>query len=265
MLVLMTIPLALWSTIASAEYLAMARAFLPGRPLGADLAALAPGRFVPQLLASPMFAPAALPFAAGLRLVAGLTLPAVAATGSAGPVAMLLAAVGVCTLWLAIVSGGSDGADKIALVACGAGGLIAAGMAVDDPLLCLSGLVWGAGQVTIAYATAGLAKLPLGFWRNGSAVAAVMTSYRAGHPFAAAIVRRPVLAIMLTWALILVEASFPIALFASQTVCFVALAAMAMFHLASALVMGLNTYPWAFTATYPCVIMANAVITGRGY
>lgn len=263
-LVFTTLPLAVWSTISSLELLVVAHAFLPGRPLGTDLAALAPGRLVPALLASRLAAPFVLPLVAGLRLAAGLALPFVAAAGAVGLLAMLLAAVALFTVWLAIASGGGDGADKIALVACGAAGMIAAGITIHDPLLCLAGLVWGAGQLSIAYATAGLAKLPNGFWRDGSALAAVVTSYRAGHPLAAAIVRRGSLAVALAWALMLIEALFPLALFAPRPVCLAALAAMALLHLATAFVMGLNTYPWAFTATYPCVAMANTVITGSG-
>jgi hypothetical protein len=261
-LALMTVPLAVWSSIASLELLAVAPAFLPGRPLGTDLAALGSGRLVPALLSSRLSAPVLLPLAAGLRLAAGLVLPVAASAGMTGSAATLLTVVAICTLWLSLVTGGGDGADKIALVACGSGGLIAGGIVADDRLLCLAGLIWGTGQVAIAYATSGLAKLPRGFWRDGSALAAVVTGYRAGHPLAAAIVRRRPLAIALGWTLMLVEALFPLALLAPPPVCLAALATMALFHVATALVMGLNTYPWAFAATYPCAVMANSIIVG---
>lgn len=248
----MAVPLAVWCTIASLELLVVRAAFRPGGALGSDLTGLVRGRMTPAILG-----PRAFEIVAALRLAGGLALP-VAGGASA---AVLLVILG-CTILLSVASGGGDGADKIALVACAAALLIALGLLLGDRLLCLAGLAWGAGQVVIAYVTSGVAKLASRVWRDGSALAAAMTSYRSGHPVAAAVVRRRPAARALAWGVMLVETLFPLALVAPPPVCLAILATLGAFHAATAIVMGLNTYPWAFIATYPCIMAANAIITG---
>lgn len=252
----MCVPLMLWCVLASLELIAVRWAFRPGAPLGTDLAALTRGRLRPAILSSSACGPAALLVVPALRLAAGLALPF---AGDATLVVLLL--VILCGTALSnLATQGGDGADKIAMVACSAALLIALGRLLDDSLLCLAGLVWGAGQVTIAYVASGAAKLARGFWRDGSAIAAAMTSYRSGHAVTARIVRHAPAARALAWTIMLVETLFPLALVAGPTACIALLAAMALFHLATAIVMGLNTYPWAFMATYPCIVMANAIL-----
>ena len=248
----MAVALAIWCTLSSLELIAVRRAFRPGQPLGSDLTGLVRGRMTPAILP-----PRAFGIVAVLRLAAGLVLPF-----SGGAMAAVLLVMLGCTALLSIACGGGDGADKIALVACLAALLIALGLSLDDRLLCLAGLAWGAGQVTIAYVASGVAKLVRGFWRDGSALAAAMTSYRSGHVAAAAVVRHRPTAIVLAWGVMLVETLFPLALIAPQPLSLAILAILAAFHVATAFVMGLNTYPWAFIATYPCVMAANAIIVG---
>ncbi len=254
------VAIAIWSTIASLELIAVAPAFRPGRPLGTDLAALVRGRAIPRLLTSPLASPRALLVVPLLRLAAGLALPFLAAGWAAAALVAILAT----TALLSLVKGGSDGADKIALVACTAALAIATGLILGDAWLCLAGVVWGAGQAGIAYVTSGVAKLVRPFWRDGSALAAAMTSYRSGHRLAAAVVRHRGVALALAWGVMLVEALFPLALIAPPVVFAAMLGVLAAFHGATAVVMGLNTYPWAFIATYPCVMAANAIVRGAG-
>lgn len=249
----MIVPLAIWCTIASLELLAVRRAFRPGQPLGTDLTGLVRGQMTPAVLG-----PRTFPAVAALRLAAGIALPF---SGGAITVVLLLVILGGTAL-LGLATGGGDGADKIALVAALAALSIAGGRMVDDRWLCAAGIVWGAGQATIAYVASGAAKLARGFWRDGSALAAAMTSYRSGHALAARIVRRRHAAAILAWGVMLVETLFPIALVVPQPLCLAILATLAAFHAATAVVMGLNTYPWAFIATYPCVMAANAIIVG---
>lgn len=248
----MVLPLAVWCTLASLELLAVRRAFGPGGPLGSDITGLTRGRLTPAMLG-----PRALGLVAALRLAAGIALP------FAGPATapVLLVILG-CTVLLAVACGGGDGADKIALVATLAALLISLGLWFDDRLLCLAGLAWAAGQVTIAYVTSGVAKLARGFWRDGSAIAAALTSYRSGNSVAAVIVQYRTFALALGWGVMVVEAAFPIALIAPWPVCYAILAILAAFHAATAIVMGLNTYPYAFIATYPCIVASNAIILG---
>lgn len=261
-LAVVLLPLAVWSTISSLELIAARHSFLPGSPLGVDLASLTRGTIFPRILGSRFAAGPWLSIIAMVRLTAGLLAPVSEWIGLPQATGPLLAVTVACTIWLSILVGGSDGADKIALVACTAAGLIAAGQATNDRWLCLAGLAWGAGQATIAYATSGLTKLATGFWRDGTALTAVMSSYRSGHALAAAAVRLPGAAIGMAWAIMSVETLFPVALVVPQPISLGILGAMCAFHLATAVTMGLNTYPWAFAATYPCVLMANSILTG---
>lgn len=255
-----SVPLAIWSTIAALQLIAVRRGFYPGAPLGPDLTALVRGRINPRLLASPLAAPGGLLGLLLVRLIAGLMLPFLAA----GPAAVALAVLLVATALVVLLTGGSDGADKIALVAAVAALLIAIGLVSGDAHLCLAGVAWGAGQATTAYVTSGAAKLARPFWRDGRALAAAMTSYRSGHALAAAVVRNRATALVLAWGVMLVETLFPVALVAPPVVGIAILGTLAAFHVATALVMGLNTYPWAFIATYPCVMAANALLRGAG-
>lgn len=264
MLALTSVPLAIWCMLSSAEVIAIRHAYHPGRPLGVDLGALSTERIRPAIFASPLCSPPALLIVPMARLAAGAALPILAAWGPSAMLLAVLAVIAGCTAWLSIPMRGSDGADKIAIVVCTGAALIAAGQLAGDRWLCLAGLAWIAGQVTIAYVTSGVAKLTRPFWRNGSAIAAALTSHQSGHAFAATIMRHRPAAIALSWAVMLVEALFPLAcLSALATVAL--LAAMAAFHVATAILMGLNTYPWAFVATYPGVMMASGMVRAIGH
>lgn len=257
---LTSLALGVWCVLSSSEVIAVRRAFSPGRALGTDLAALSIDPIRPAILASPLCSPAALLIAPSLRLGAGLALP-VMAGHDAATLALLIVIIG-CTAVLSIAMRGSDGSDKIALVACVAAALITLGRMADDRWLCLAGLAWGAGQATLVYVASGAAKLARAFWRDGTAVAAAMTSYQSGHAVLAAVVRHRPAAVALSWMVILLECLFPFALLAPPDICLAILAALAAFHFATAIFMGLSTYPWAFIATYPYIVLANAAILG---
>lgn len=259
-LYLTALPLAIWCVQSSLEVLAVRRAFWPGRALGPDLALLSVDRVRRAILASSLCSPAALVILPVLRGAAGIALPFVA-DDDAVLIAMLLVII-VTTMLLSVAMRGSDGAGKIVLVVCTAAATITAGRLTGDRWLCLAGLVWAAGQATIVYVTAGGAKIVRPFWRDGTALAATMSGYQSGHALAAAVVRHRGAALVLSWAVMLAELLFPLALVAPPALSLAILAVLAAFHVATAIIMGLNTYPWAFVATYPCVMLANAAITG---
>ena len=253
-----TIPIAIWCAMSSLEVIVVRHAFRAGAPLGTDLAALSDARLIPTMVASPVCSPTALLIVPTVRLAAGIALPFSQGALTAG----LLAVVIACTVLLSIAMHGSDGADKIALAASTAALLIAIGHVADDGWMCLAGLVWGVGQALIAYVTAGAAKLVRHFWRDGTAFAAAMTSHQSGHALMAAAVRHRPVALLLAWAVMMIEVLSPLALIVPPAACIAILIALAAFHACTAIFMGLNTYPWAFAATYPCILMANAIVRG---
>lgn len=256
---LSVLSIAIWCVLSSLELIAARHAFLPGRALGPDLAALSKSRTTAFVLSCRLTRPPFLSVVLFVRLVAGLLSPFAAGA----PLGFLLIVMIGGTIWVSLVTGAGDGADKIGVVACTGGALVVIGRLADDQWLCVAGIAWAAGQAMIVYATSGVAKLVRPFWRDGTAMAAAVSSYRSGSTLAAGIVRHRGAVVFLAWAIMLVEAFFPLTVFAPRIVCIAALSVLCLFHFSTALVMGLNTYPWAFVATYPYILMANSMIVSR--
>lgn len=241
--------LGLWGLLAGAQWLVDARAWHSGGALGWELLSLRRSRFwrspvlarVFDLL--PVSALALVLLAASIGLIASpqgvATLP-------------LLALFITATLLLSIRTN-ADGAGKMALVSSYGAVLMATGATSGAEALTLAGAVWTGGHLTLAYATSGWSKLALAKWRDGSGLRGALSSYLWGHRHTANLLRSNAIAVPLAWILMLGEALFPLALLAPPEWLAVALGAMFLFHLATALWMGLNTYPWGFLTAYPAV------------
>lgn len=157
---------------------------------------------------------------------------------------------------------GASGADKIGLIVL-AGTLIGTvGLSVGDAGLVLAGCLVSGGQLLLCYMVAGVSKLRQPAWRSGTELAGVMRHAVWGAPWAAGLVQRRGVALFGSWALMLGEALFPLALFATEPVLIAALGAMLTFHIATAIVMRLTLFPWAFAAAYPAVLLLGHVVRG---
>ena len=111
------------------------------------------------------------------------------------------------------------------------------------------------GQLLLAYFVSGLSKAQSGSWWRGDAIAGIVGTRIFGHPrFAQILARHPSLGRALTWGTFVVEFLFPAALFAPRPIFLGALGAMLAFHLGCAVIMGLNTFVWAFAACYPAAL-----------
>jgi hypothetical protein len=153
-----------------------------------------------------------------------------------------------------------SGADKMGLIVL-AGTLIATiAVARGDAALLLAGCLVSGGQLVICYHVAGTSKLLQSGWRDGSELQGVMGHAVWGTPWAAALVRPRIASLAASWALMLGEALFLLALLLPQPWLMAALAAMFGFHIATAVVMRLTTFPWAFVAAYPAVLMLGRVV-----
>jgi len=92
----------------------------------------------------------------------------------------------------------------------------------------------------------------------------ILNTATYGHPTAAGLLRRqPWVGGFVGWSVIVVEIVFPVALVAPPGVLVALLFAGAMLHLATAVLIGLDTFFWAFTATFPAIIFAHGVLLGR--
>jgi hypothetical protein len=112
-----------------------------------------------------------------------------------------------------------------------------------------------AAQAAAAYFTAGLSKLRGLDWRGGDAVPLILSTRSFGTPPVGALLsQRRWVGRGVTWTTMSFEVLFPLALLAPGGLLVGFLVAGALFHIGAAVAMGLNVFPWAFLATYPCLI-----------
>lgn len=196
------------------------------------------------------------------KLAAAVTLVAVVL---ALPDARLLAAVltsailALLLLMNARTSYGLDGADHMYLV-------LFLGLAVYQvmpagSIASLVGILYIAAQSGISYLIAGIAKIFGASWRDGTAISGIMTTKIYGHTIAAARLQgRPALGRLLCWLVIAFEIMFVASLIAGPRAMWAMLAVGVLFHASTALLMGLNSFFFAFVATYPAIVVLNELV-----
>ena len=183
-----------------------------------------------------------------LRAVGGLALTAAALAGA--PLTAPLAIVAFCSLLLAYrhvySQDGSDQMTTIVVVGLGLGLLLGAEQAA---------VVFVGVQGVLAYAVSGAAKARGRLWRNGEAMPKILATRSYGSPALGAVLHdHRWMGRSLTWSILGLECLFPLALLAPQEILVGLLVGVAFVHLGSAAVMGINVFPWAFLASYPCII-----------
>jgi hypothetical protein len=131
----------------------------------------------------------------------------------------------------------------------------ALGMAAGTRLALTFALAFIAAEACLAYFVAGACKLAEPSWRSGRALpvnsSTLMWGNRA-HAVALRSHRR--LSLVLCWITMLGECSVPLALVVPLPVAIALLGCAGVFHLLTAIEMGLNSFVWAFGATYPAII-----------
>jgi len=123
------------------------------------------------------------------------------------------------------------------------------------------GLWFIALQCCLSYFAAGIAKLLGSQWRSGAALPAIWDNYSYGIEAVVTVLKRSkLLGLVLCWSVILFEILFSLCLFSGFRVCLAFLFTGAVFHLSCAVIMGLNSFLWAFLATYPAVFFVWRII-----
>lgn len=119
-------------------------------------------------------------------------------------------------------------------------------------------------QSVLSYFVSGVAKLASPSWRRGDAIAGVLNTTIYGSPTVGGFLQgRHRLGLALSWAVIVFECLFVSTLFFGGTrVLYLILGVGVLFHASTAVLMGLNGFLWAFTATYPPVAFASCVTSG---
>lgn len=107
-------------------------------------------------------------------------------------------------------------------------------------------------QLVLSYTIAGLVKLRDPAWRDGRALAILveLPQYRVPRTLARLVARCTRLG---SWTILVFELAFPL-VFANRLAAIVLLAIGALFHLANALVFGLDRFLWTWLAAYPALL-----------
>jgi hypothetical protein len=108
-------------------------------------------------------------------------------------------------------------------------------------------------QACLAYVTAGIAKARKESWRDGEFLASYLRTEMYSRPVLSRLGLTSHAIRPLSVAVIAFECGFILSL-AGTRIAIVILAAGVAFHLANALITGLNIFFWAFVSTYPAVL-----------
>ncbi len=115
-----------------------------------------------------------------------------------------------------------------------------------------------AAEVSISYLVAGVYKVWSPYWKHGTALKLIVQTQMFGNQTVARLLNNyGWLTVVSQSTVVFWECSFFIALVAPPRAVMVILGAGVIFHAACAWMMGLNTFPWAFWASYPAIIVCN--------
>lgn len=149
-------------------------------------------------------------------------------------------------------NGGSDKMGTLVLVCLCAATLLPEGTAREAAMGYLG------VQVVLSYVVSGWVKIANAQWRSGQALRDVFdySAYPVSRQLRG-LALRPRLLWALSWAVILFELALPLGLL-SEGALVAMLVLAASFHVANALLFGLNRFVWAWIASYPALIWLQA-------
>lgn len=155
---------------------------------------------------------------------------------------------------------GLDGAFQLTLVIYAA--LFIASIFPNDSVIAVV-CVWFIGlQAILSYFVSGVSKLVSPTWRNGDALPGIFGTDIYGHQTVFRLIRdRPRVSQFLCWSVIVVECLFPLVLFADLPLAIFLLGWGFLFHLSTAVFMGLNVFFVTFLSTYPAILYVNGTVT----
>jgi hypothetical protein len=240
--------------IASVEYLTLNGEFADGglfswevlRTISRATLCLGTGR-PRRVIAHSLFVPAVL----GARTFAALLLVVLGHNHALGTACVLtILAASLVMYWRAPL--GLDGSDQMSIILFVAVAIHK--LFPGDFHIARASLWFIAAQGCLSYFVAGIAKVISPTWRSGEAVRRILGTRTYGTRTAAAFVSGRVgVCAALSWLLMLFECAFPLALAFGKTGFAVFAILGILFHIINAVTMGLNTFVWAFVATYPAI------------
>jgi hypothetical protein len=208
-----------------------------------------------QLISHPFFVPAV----TGARALAALFLIFFSNRYALGTACVfVIMAASIVMYWRAPL--GLDGSDQMSLI-------IFVAVAIckvfpGDVHVAQASLWFIAVQGCLSYFVAGIAKVISPVWRSGEAVRRVLGTRTYGSRRSASLVSgRAGVCVALSWLLMLFECTFPLALAFGKSGFAVFAVLGIFFHVTNAAIMGLNTFVWAFVATYPAIFFCAVSIS----
>jgi hypothetical protein len=157
---------------------------------------------------------------------------------------------------------GDDGADQMAKIVVAA--VAGAYLLPSSTTAAVVAACFIAAQAVLAYFCSGVIKCTSAEWRSGRALATIMSMRLFGPLQIGRWLRaHRAWSRTLSWALIAWECLFPLVLLAPPRAVALLIGIGILFHVAAALIMGLNTFLWSFTGTYPCIVFVNSLLHSR--
>jgi hypothetical protein len=201
-----------------------------------------------RVISHPLFVPAV----TGARALAVLILIGFGHAYALSTACILvIIAASIVMYWRAPI--GLDGSDQMLLITFVAIAIYK--LFPGDPHIALASIWFIAIQGCLSYCVAGIAKLVSPAWRSGEAVRRVLATRTYGSRLSASVVSgRAGMCVALAWVLMVFECTFPLALAFGATGVAVFAGLGVLFHVGNAVTMGLNTFVWAFVATYPAIL-----------
>lgn len=167
-------------------------------------------------------------------------------------------AIGLCGYILAVrlllglrLTYGLDGSDQMhAIVWSGLlVFLVSPSVSIQD-----LALAFIAAQLLLSYLTSGIAKLLSPIWRSGKAVGLIVRTESYGQKDAYRLIERLHLSGPLSRGTMMLEVIGPLSILMGPKATTVFIGCGVMFHLGSAIIMGLNSFVWPFIACFPAVL-----------
>ena len=148
---------------------------------------------------------------------------------------------------------GQDGSDQMSALIFVA--LLVAAISPRNVIVAEAALAFIAIQTALSYFVAGIAKVAGPAWIRGSAAFLIFNTQSYGMPAVARTLHAaPMAGRLLTWSVVAFETAFPLVFLLGPKWCWIFLAWGLAFHVLNAVVMGLNSFLWAFGAAYPAVL-----------
>jgi hypothetical protein len=188
------------------------------------------------------------------RAITALALAAAAATGCDTLIPIICTSL--VTLLLTLRgSQGNDGSDQmgsIVLAACALGELVGTETAKEITLLFI------AIESAFAYATAGFLKIPMPGWLDGSYVLDILRTGSFGNKSLLSYFSKwPLCATFFGCAVAFGDSAIAFAAVVPPPACILVLAFGVALHFGIGIVLGLNTFLWSFTSTYPAILWVS--------